>query len=261
MMKRYSAALLLLVALGPAGPAVRAQVLQVDADGTTHRIGPGWLSEPLTSPAVNASSAANRQYVIPAAASQTSQLLPGGGLLQYDDNSRLQAVRDYVARKQKRRDRAVSEANRAASEEIPGGKIPSGGHRLPDETTLAQAGYAHIRDVNYDPNGVVRLAGCIGFQTTIEFAADEHIENVGMGAASRWLVVPNKRADMLFVEPAVALSHSNLTVVTDRHRYYFELASRDSDSCSRGDVTYSLRLHYPTTDDAVLQSIAWRNLQ
>lgn len=245
MMKRYSAALLLLVASGAAGPAVRAQVLQVDADGTTHRIGPGWSSEPLTSPTVNASPAANLQYVIPAAASQTSQLLPSGGLLQYDDNSQLQAVHDYVARKQKRRDRAVSEAN-----------------RLADETTLAQSGYAHIRDVNYDPNGVVRLAGCVGFQTTIEFAADEHIENVGMGAASRWLVVPNKRADMLFVEPAVALSHSNLTVVTDRHRYYFELASRDSDSCSRGAVTYSLRLHYPTTtDDAVLQSVAWRNPQ
>jgi hypothetical protein len=250
MMKRYSAALLLLVALCAAGPAVRAQVLQIDADGTTHKIGPGW-SEFVTTPAVNATPAANPQYVIPAAAPQTLQLLPGGGeLLEYHDSPRLQAVRDYIARKQKRRDRAASEGT------------SSGSDRLADQATLAQVGYAHIRDVNYDPNGVVRLAGCVGFQTTIEFPADEHLENVGMGVASRWLVVPNKRADLLFVEPAVALSHSNLTVVTDRHRYYFELVSRDSGSCSRGDVTYSLRLHHPTSSpDALLQSIAWRNPQ
>jgi hypothetical protein len=31
------------------------------------------------------------------------------------------------------------------------------------------------------------------------------VRDAGMGAASRWRVVPNKRADMLFVEPAVAL--------------------------------------------------------
>jgi Conjugal transfer protein len=237
MIKRYSATLLLLVTLCAGAPAVRAQVLQIEADGSAHKIGPGW-SEPRTSRTINATPAANSQYVIPAAAPQTLQLLSGGaGLLEYDDTSRLQAVRDYVARKQKRPDRSA------------------------DAATLARAGYAHIRDVNYDPNGVVRLAGCVGFQTTIEFASDEHIENVGMGAASRWLVVPNKRADMLFVEPSVALNHSNLTVITDRHHYYFELVSRDSDTCSRGDVIYSLRLHAPTTPDALLQSTAWRNPQ
>jgi hypothetical protein len=215
MMKRYSAVLLLLGTLCAGAPAARAQVLQIDADGTAHKIGPGW-SETVTGPTADASTV-NSQYVIPAAA------------------VRLEAVRDYVTRQVGRRD------------------------GLSDEATLARSGHAHIRNVNYDPNGVVRLAGCVGFQTTIEFAPNERIENVGMGAASHWQVVPNKRADMLFVEPAVALSHNNLTVVTDRHRYYFELVSRDSDTCNRGDVTYSLRLHYPTTPDALLQSTAWRN--
>jgi type IV secretory pathway VirB9-like protein len=73
-------------------------------------------------------------------------------------------------------------------------------------------------------------------------------------------MVPNKRADMLFVEPATTLSHSNMTVITDRHHYYFDLVSGASEACSRGAVIYSLRLHDPTTTpDTLLQPTAWRH--
>jgi hypothetical protein len=223
MMKRFSAAMFLLT-LCAAGPAVRAQVLQIDADGTAHRIGPGW-SKSTTSPQADATPAASTGYGKPVGAQQTLQLMlntGSGRLLEYRGALPLQTARGYVVRNQERRSMFAG-----------------------DEATLANKGYTHIRDVNYDPNAVIRLAGCVGFQTTVEFAAGERIENVGMGAASRWLLVPNKRADMLFIEPVAGLSHSNMTVVTDRHRYYFELAARDSHACRLGAVIYSLRLHYP----------------
>ena len=223
MMKRFSAAMLL-VTLCAAGPAVRAQVLQIDADGTAHRIGPGW-SRSTASPQADATPTASTGYGKPAGAYQTLQLVlntGSGRLLEYQGASPLQTARDSVVKNRERR------------------SMLSG-----DEATLANRGYMHIRDVNYDPNAVIRLAGCVGFQTTVEFAAGERIENVGMGAASRWLLVPNKRADMLFLEPVAGFSHSNMTVVTDRHRSYFELAARDSYACRLGAVIYSLRLHYP----------------
>jgi type IV secretion system protein VirB9 len=97
----------------------------------------------------------------------------------------------------------------------------------------------------YNPDRVVRLDGCYGFQTMVAFAPDERIENVGLGEASQWLVTPNKRANMLFVKPASRNSHSNMTVATDRRLYAFELVARDSDSCRRGVVAYSLRFTYP----------------
>jgi type IV secretion system protein VirB9 len=103
---------------------------------------------------------------------------------------------------------------------------------------------ARIRKIAYDPDAVVRLDGCFGFQTMIEFAADEHIENVGLGDAAQWLVSPNKRANMLFVKPAYRTSHSNMTVATDRRRYSFELTARTSEACRRGAVVYSLRFTY-----------------
>jgi type IV secretion system protein VirB9 len=113
--------------------------------------------------------------------------------------------------------------------------------------TLPHAALAdgRIREVDYDDKQVVRLDGCFGFQTTIEFARGERIENVGIGDAAQWLVVPNKRADMLFVKPAYRVSHSNMTVSTDRRRYNFELSARDSAACKAGTVVYNLRFKYP----------------
>lgn len=109
----------------------------------------------------------------------------------------------------------------------------------------ALAGDARIRQVDYDPSAVVRIDGCFGFQTMVRFTPGEKIENVGIGDASRWLVVPNKRADLLFVKPAYASSHSNMTVATDRRHYSFELKAAPSDACRRGQVLYALQFRYP----------------
>ena len=110
---------------------------------------------------------------------------------------------------------------------------------------LARAADPRIRTINYDDGAVVRLDACYGFQTMIEFGADERIENVGLGEAAHWLVVPNKRANLLFVKPSYKVAHSNMTVATDRHRYSFELVARDNEACRSGRVVYDLRFRYP----------------
>ena len=112
-------------------------------------------------------------------------------------------------------------------------------------TAAAAHADPRIRKLAYDPDRVVRLEGCFGYQTMVEFAPDERIENVGLGEASQWLVAPNKRANMLFVKPAFRNTRSNMTVATDRRLYAFELVARDGESCRRGGVLYSLRFIYP----------------
>jgi type IV secretion system protein VirB9 len=104
---------------------------------------------------------------------------------------------------------------------------------------------ARLRKLAYNPDTIVRLEGCFGFQTVVEFGPDERIENVGLGEAAQWLVSPNKRANMLFVKPAYRTTHSNMTVSTDRRRYAFELVARDTPACRRGAVAYSVRFTYP----------------
>ena len=129
-------------------------------------------------------------------------------------------------------------------------------------TTLAAAcagpalADSRIRDLAFDPSAVTPLAGCPGFQSTVAFAPGERIENIAVGDANLWQAIPNKRADLLFLKPVKAAAHTNMTVVTDRRRYSFELATRPSAACRAGQVVYDLRFTYPDEPPPVVQVAA-----
>jgi len=53
----------------------------------------------------------------------------------------------------------------------------------------------------YDPSQIVVVHGHTGIQSTIEFGADEHIDNVAVGDSADWQVTPNKHASALTPEP------------------------------------------------------------
>jgi len=101
-----------------------------------------------------------------------------------------------------------------------------------------------VKAVDFVENAVVTIDGCTSFQTTVMFGPGEQIENVGLGDANQWQVVPNRRADLLFVKPLVADAFSNMTVITARHSYNFELRAAPEAACKRGDVVYTLRFRY-----------------
>ena len=103
---------------------------------------------------------------------------------------------------------------------------------------------ARIKTIEYAENAMVAIEGCTNFQTTVIFGEDEKIENVGLGDGNQWQVMPNKRADLLFVKPLVAHAYSNMTVVTARRVYNFELRSAPQAACRRGKVVYTLCFHY-----------------
>jgi len=99
---------------------------------------------------------------------------------------------------------------------------------------------ARLESRLYDPDAVVRIEGRAGVQATISFAPDEHIENVAIGDAALWQVTPNKRANLLFVKPLGSRARTNLTVVTDRRSYFFDLVAAPG-----GRAVYLLRFAYP----------------
>lgn len=107
------------------------------------------------------------------------------------------------------------------------------------------ASTAHARDTRlaerlYSQDEVVRINGRAGVQATIAFAEDEHIENVAIGDSNSWQVTPNKRANLLFVKPLDPRARTNMTVVTDRHTYLFDLVASPA-----GTPLYVLRFTYP----------------
>lgn len=80
-------------------------------------------------------------------------------------------------------------------------------------------------EVRYDAAKVYRVEGKPKVQATIRFAEDEAIENVAVGDSNAWQITPNKRANLLFVKPLLARANTNMTVVTNKRTYLFDLVA------------------------------------
>ncbi|EJL77858.1 type IV secretory pathway, VirB9 component [Polaromonas sp. CF318] len=98
-----------------------------------------------------------------------------------------------------------------------------------------------VRSVAYSPSDIVAIAGLEGFQSLIAFGDDEKIENVAVGDSLAWQVTPNKRANVLFLKPVMRGAVTNMTVVTDKRVYLFDLRT----AARPNAVLYSLRFSYP----------------
>ena len=94
---------------------------------------------------------------------------------------------------------------------------------------------SRLQTLVFDENAVVRIEGRVKVQTTIKFAPDEVIENVAIGDSAAWQVQPNKAQTILFVKPLEPAARTNMTVVTDKRTYLFDLVAspRNSALCGR----------------------------
>jgi len=104
---------------------------------------------------------------------------------------------------------------------------------------------SRIRSVFYDPDQVVAIHGYFGYQMMLEFGPDERIENVSIGDALAWQVTPNHKASLLFLKPIEGETPTNMTVVTDLHRYVFELSAKHPAKDKPADLAYVIRFVYP----------------
>jgi type IV secretion system protein VirB9 len=102
-----------------------------------------------------------------------------------------------------------------------------------------------LKEHLFSDNEVVRIEGKTGVQATIAFGKDEAIENVAVGDSATWQITPNKRADLLFVKPIEPNARTNMTVVTNRHTYFFDLVASP-----RAKPVYMLRFTYKDEDKA-----------
>lgn len=103
---------------------------------------------------------------------------------------------------------------------------------------------ARIMTIDFVDGAVYRIEGCTNFQTLMSFSSSERIENVAVGDSNQWQVTPNKKADLLFIKSIAFNAHSNMTVITNKRRYIFELLSAPKSRCQSGKVAYEIRFNY-----------------
>lgn len=100
-----------------------------------------------------------------------------------------------------------------------------------------------IRTVVYSPNEVVKFVGHYGYQTSIEFEEGEEIQTISIGDSIAWQLTPvNNR---LFLKPVEQAADTNMTLVTNRRSYLFELHARETESMNDPSMVFTLRFVYP----------------
>lgn len=102
---------------------------------------------------------------------------------------------------------------------------------------------SRIRTLVYNPNEVYELKFYYGYQSFIEFADDEEIEMISIGEAFAWRLTPAGKR--LFVRPLEIAGHTNMTIISNRRTYHFDIRSGEYDGKADEELVYTVRFFYP----------------
>lgn len=104
---------------------------------------------------------------------------------------------------------------------------------------------SRIKTIIYNPNEVVELTFHYGFQSFIEFEEDEEFEVISLGESFPWKITPvGKR---LFIRPLQINTDTNMTIITSKRTYMFQLRSDSYEGKGDEELIYSVRFFYPST--------------
>lgn len=102
---------------------------------------------------------------------------------------------------------------------------------------------SRIKTLVYNPNEVFRIVTNYGFQSNIEFGHNEHIETISIGDQEGWQVIPSDTH--LFIRALTEVAHTNMTVITNKRTYQFDLFARSMSDIPDEELAYVIRFYYP----------------
>lgn len=113
---------------------------------------------------------------------------------------------------------------------------------------------SRIKTIIYNPNEVIELTFHYGFQSFIEFEEDEEIEVISLGESFPWKITPvGKR---MFIRPLQINTNTNMTVITSKRTYMFQLSADSYEGKGDEELIYSVRFFYPDTSNNKIPQIA-----
>jgi type IV secretion system protein VirB9 len=114
-----------------------------------------------------------------------------------------------------------------------------------------------VRTADYNEDQVYKITGFFGFHALVVFGPDEKIQKIG-AFDKGWKV--DDLGNKIMISPKVEDADANLTVVTTRRIYHFDLAVKPfpkgkyRSQAEDTEQTYSLRFRYP--DDEAFAAAA-----
>lgn len=102
---------------------------------------------------------------------------------------------------------------------------------------------SRIKTFVYSENDVFNVVAHYGYQSNIEFPANEQVETISIGNRMGWQIVTAGRR--LFIRPTLANVRTNMTVVTNKHAYQFDLSAVPAVYSPNEELAYVIRFFYP----------------
>lgn len=109
-----------------------------------------------------------------------------------------------------------------------------------------------VRTVMYQPDEVYKFTGHYRYQSSIEFAPDEEIKTISMGDSTAWMLNPS--GNRLFLKPLEQDATTNMTLITNRRVYLFELHAHEADNIEDPNMVFIMRFIYP--DDNAARTVS-----
>ncbi len=100
-----------------------------------------------------------------------------------------------------------------------------------------------IKTYIHNPNEVYLLVLHYGFQSSIEFAKNEVIQNIILGESYAWKMIPLE--NRLFIKPLEKNIQTNMTIITNKRTYQFDIVSKELEEGKEKDLVYMIKFYYP----------------
>ncbi len=111
------------------------------------------------------------------------------------------------------------------------------------EVPVPVATDSRIKTFVYSENDVFNLVAHYGYQSNIEFPANETIETISIGNKVGWQVVTAGRR--LFIRPTLASARTNMTIITSKRAYQFDITAVPAVYSPEEELAYVVRFYYP----------------
>ena len=130
--------------------------------------------------------------------------------------------------------------------------VPHPAHAIREGRSLATD--RRIQTIMYSVDEVYKFTGHYGYQSTIEFGPDEEIQTISMGDSISWLLEPN--GNRIFLKPLEQNATTNMTVLTSKRSYLFELHAREASGIDDPKLVFQLRFMYPSETNDYISSVS-----
>lgn len=114
------------------------------------------------------------------------------------------------------------------------------------ETPQGGAYDNRVKFINYNAAEVVKLVGHYGYSTHLQFSPAESVQQIAMGDKDAWEVAPI--GNHIFIKPKADDATTNMTVITSRRVYNFELSAHWSQNGAHphpNDMFFQVSFRYP----------------